>query len=61
MAKDTQDGASSGGKIKKEVYEREVERLHTELVKLQQFVKARGLSVVVIFEGRDAAGKGGTI
>ena len=52
---------SSGGKVKREVYEREVERLHTELVKLQQYVKVRGLRVVVIFEGRDAAGKGGVI
>jgi polyphosphate kinase 2 len=50
-----------GGKIKREIYEREIERLHTELVKLQQYVKARGLRVVVIFEGRDAAGKGGVI
>ena len=52
---------AKNGKIKREVYELEVERLHTELVKLQQYVKARGLRVVVIFEGRDAAGKGGVI
>ena len=43
------------------MYERELERLHTELVKLQQYVKTRGLRVVVVFEGRDAAGKGGVI
>jgi polyphosphate kinase 2 len=42
-------------------YNRELERLHIELVKLQEWVKARSLKVVVLFEGRDAAGKGGTI
>ena len=47
--------------LKKKVYEKELERLHIELVKLQEWVKAKGLKVVVIFEGRDAAGKGGTI
>jgi polyphosphate kinase 2 len=62
-AKGQQDGKPEpgSGKIKREVYEREIERLHTELVKLQQYVKAHGLRVVVIFEGRDAAGKGGVI
>lgn len=44
-----------------EVYEKELERLQTELVKLQEWVKYKGLKVVVIFEGRDAAGKGGVI
>ena len=48
-------------KIKRDFYEQEIERLHTELVKLQQYVKTQGLRVVVIFEGRDAAGKGGVI
>ena len=47
--------------IKKSLYEAELARLHVELVKLQEWIKARGLKVVVIFEGRDAAGKGGTI
>ncbi|NLE82903.1 MAG: polyphosphate kinase 2 [Chloroflexi bacterium] len=42
-------------------YERELEKLQIELVKLQYWVKDKGLKVVVIFEGRDAAGKGGTI
>ncbi len=45
---------------KKDYYE-ELDRLTTELVKLQEWVKAKGLKVVVIFEGRDAAGKGGVI
>ena len=48
-------------KLKKKVYQRELARLQVGLVKLQEFIKARGLKVVVIFEGRDAAGKGGTI
>jgi polyphosphate kinase 2 len=42
-------------------YERELLKLQIELVKLQEWVKAKGLRVVVIFEGRDAAGKGGAI
>ena len=49
------------GKIKTRVYERELERLQVELVKLQMWIKRKGLKIVVIFEGRDAAGKGGTI
>jgi polyphosphate kinase 2 len=42
-------------------YERELEKLHVELVKLQEWVKAKGLKVCIVFEGRDGAGKGGTI
>ena len=41
-------------------YERELEKLHVELVKLQEWVVAKGLKVCVVFEGRDGAGKGGT-
>ena len=48
-------------KIKLEVYEKELSRLQVELVKLQYWIKHQGLRVVMIFEGRDAAGKGGTI
>ncbi|MFC8314728.1 polyphosphate kinase 2 [Gordonia sp. NPDC057258] len=48
-------------KIANEVYEAELFRLQTELVKLQEWVRESGVRVVVIFEGRDAAGKGGTI
>ena len=44
-----------------EVYAQELTRLQLELVKLQEWIRARGLRVVVIFEGRDAAGKGGAI
>lgn len=48
-------------KIKNKVYEKEMDRCHIELVKLQEWIKNQGLKVVVIFEGRDAAGKGGVI
>ena len=54
---------SSGktNKVKKKVYEKELFRLQLELVKLQEWIKLNKLKVVVIFEGRDAAGKGGVI
>jgi polyphosphate kinase 2 len=48
-------------KMKRKVYEKELARLQVELVKLQEWVKYKGLKVVVVFEGRDTAGKGGTI
>ena len=48
-------------KLKKKAYEKALIKLQAELVKLQGWVKHKGLKVVVIFEGRDAAGKGGTI
>jgi len=48
-------------KIKKSVYEKELFKLQLELVKLQEWIKQEKLKVVVIFEGRDAAGKGGVI
>ena len=48
-------------KLPKKMYEAELLRLQEELVKLQEWIKDQGLKVVVIFEGRDAAGKGGVI
>jgi polyphosphate kinase 2 (PPK2 family) len=51
----------SGTKLSRKQYERELERLHTERVKLQHWVMHAGLRVVLVFEGRDAAGKAGTI
>ena len=48
-------------RIKNKYYENELGKLQIELVKLQEWVKHEGLKVVVIFEGRDAAGKGGVI
>jgi polyphosphate kinase len=49
------------GKLTGKAYQEELERLHVELVKLQQWVVHKGLKVCVVFEGRDGAGKGGTI
>ena len=48
-------------KLDSEVYEAELTRLQSELVEMQEWVKATGARIVVIFEGRDAAGKGGSI
>lgn len=48
-------------KVKNDVYEKELARLQIELIKLQEWVKETGHKVALIFEGRDAAGKGGTI
>ena len=48
-------------RIKKTIYEKELFRMQLELVKMQEWVKKEGLKVVVVFEGRDAAGKGGVI
>ena len=50
-----------GERLKKKLYESELERLQTDLVKMQYWVKATGFRMIVLFEGRDAAGKGGTI
>ena len=50
-----------GGKLKRKKYEKELRKLQGELCKLQEWVKHKGLRVVIVFEGRDAAGKGGTI
>jgi polyphosphate kinase 2 len=47
--------------LKRKNYEKELRRLQAELCKLQDWVKYKGLRVIVVFEGRDAAGKGGTI
>jgi len=59
MAKDEEAGEEKGLKRKK--YEKELRRLQAELCKLQDWVKHKGLRVMIVFEGRDAAGKGGTI
>jgi len=52
---------AADGKLKRKEYERELARLHVEFVKLQQWVVHKGLKVCIVFEGRDGAGKGGTI
>src|ERR1043165_4060003 len=48
-------------KMKRKEYEKELRKLQTELCRLQDWVKEKGERVIVLFEGRDAAGKGGTI
>jgi len=51
----------AGKKLKRKKYEKELRKLQAELCKLQDWVKHQGLRVIVVFEGRDGAGKGGTI
>jgi polyphosphate kinase 2 len=58
MTKTTANGIE---RLDREVYERELLRLQRELVKLQEWVRTEGLQICVLFEGRDAAGKGGAI
>ncbi len=61
---DSKNGGTKNGrppKLKKELYEAELHRLQKELVELQEWVRTTGQRVVVVFEGRDAAGKGGAI
>ena len=48
-------------KLNQKDYDRELSKLHVELVKLQEWVKHKGLKICIAFEGRDGAGKGGTI
>jgi polyphosphate kinase 2 len=54
-------GEKSGKKLKNKDYLKKLSKLHVELVKLQEWVKAEGLKVCIVFEGRDGAGKGGVI
>jgi polyphosphate kinase 2 len=58
MAKDE---GENNDRLKRKQYEKELSRLQAELCRLQDWVKHKGLRVIVVFEGRDAAGKGGTI
>jgi polyphosphate kinase len=59
MSKDSKP--AEGKKLKAKKYAKELRKLQSELCKLQDWVKYKGLRVIIIFEGRDAAGKGGTI
>jgi polyphosphate kinase 2 len=65
MSKKPKEGESHegalDGKLKTKDYERELAKLHVELVKLQRWVQQTGAKIVIVFEGRDGAGKGGTI
>jgi polyphosphate kinase len=53
--------AADDGKMKRKLYEKELGKLQVELCHLQDWVKAEGSRIIVVFEGRDAAGKGGII
>ena len=59
QSKDKKDDKKKG--LGRKEYEAEINRLQVQLCKLQDWVKYRGLRIIVVFEGRDAAGKGGTI
>ena len=61
MSKKDKEKNSEPGKLNTKRYEKELRKLQGELCRLQEWVKYKGLRVIIIFEGRDAAGKGGTI
>ena len=61
MAKHKQQKENNNGKMKRKLYEKELHKLQVQLCHLQEWVKAKGLKIIIVFEGRDAAGKGGTI
>ena len=61
MPDEKNDEVAADGKLKRKDYEAELKKLHVELVALQEWVKARGAKICIVFEGRDGAGKGGTI
>ena len=60
-ARQENDAAAENGALSNKEYAKILKRLHIELVRLQEWVKHKGLKVCIIFEGRDGAGKGGTI
>jgi polyphosphate kinase len=57
----SKEDRNSESRLKRKQYEKELSRLQAELCKLQDWIKYKGLRVILVFEGRDAAGKGGTI
>src|SRR5690242_8021709 len=57
----SKEDRNSNSRLKRKQYEKELSRLQAELCKLQDWIKYKGLRVILVFEGRDAAGKGGTI
>src|SRR5437762_7713961 len=65
MAHTSKTSSDDGGKgteaLRGKTYEKHLAKLHVEMVKLQEWVKYKGLKVCIVFEGRDGAGKGGTI
>src|SRR5213596_872644 len=61
MAKTEDKNANGDSKLKRKKYEKELRRLQAELCRLQEWIVHKGLRVIIVFEGRDGAGKGGTI
>src|SRR5262245_42395537 len=65
MSKDNgkrgKNGSNGPERMKRKDYEKELEKLQVKLCHLQEYIKQKGLRVIIAFEGRDAAGKGGTI
>ena len=59
--KDARNGGGKGARISNKAYEKELFKLQVELVTMVEWIKHKGLKMVVVFEGRDAAGKGGVI
>src|SRR5690349_18722504 len=57
----SKEDRNNSSRLKRKQYEKELGRLQAELCKLQDWIKHKGLRVILVFEGRDAAGKGGTI
>jgi polyphosphate kinase 2 len=55
------ENGESNGRMKRKDYEKELRRLQVDLCNLQEWVKEKGARIIILFEGRDAAGKGGTI
>ncbi len=55
------DETRRNSKMKRKAYEKQLRKLQVELCRLQEWVKHKGVRAIIIFEGRDAAGKGGTI
>ena len=61
MAREEEKNGNGKSRLKGKEYLKELRKLQTELCNLQEWVKKKGLRVIIVFEGRDAAGKGGTI
>lgn len=59
--KNGKNGSQEKSRLKTKKYERELRKLQTQLVEMQEWVRATGAKIVIVFEGRDAAGKGGVI
>src|ERR1700755_3144288 len=59
--KSGENGKQASERMARKDYDKEMEKLHIELVKAQQWIVHKGLKVCIVFEGRDGAGKGGTI